>query len=116
MKSSFATEKMMRAVNKALGKEVISVEDDTITVNVSKPYTIVCVDDDDVYNTLSSMLEGIMIMKEVEIEQRMEINAEWIDYMDSYRLYDPKYPQQTIAYEDDLDEAKSRGYIVNIVD
>lgn len=69
MKSSFATEKMMRAVNKALGKEVISVEDDTITVNVSKPYTIVCVDDDDVYNTLSSMLEGIMIMKEVEIER-----------------------------------------------
>lgn len=70
MKSSFATEKMMRAVNKALGKEVISiVDDEIITVNVSKPYTIVCVDDDDVYNTLSSMLEGIMIMKEVEIER-----------------------------------------------
>lgn len=69
MKSSFATEKMMRAVNKALGKEIISVEDDTITVNVSKPYTIVCVDDDDVYNTLSSMLEGIMILKEVAIER-----------------------------------------------
>lgn len=53
-------------------------------------------------------------MKEQEL--RMEINAEWIDYRDAYRLYDPKYPQQTIAYEDDLDEAKSRGYIVHIVD
>ena len=72
MKSSFATEKMMRAVNKALGKEIISVDDETITsitVNVSKPYTIECVDDDDVYNTLSAMLEGIMILKEVEIER-----------------------------------------------
>ena len=70
MKSSFATEKMMRAVNKALGKDVISVEDDTITVSISKPYTIECVDDDDTYNTLSAMLEGIMILKEVEIERR----------------------------------------------
>lgn len=68
MKSSFATEKMMRAVNKALGKEVISVEDDTITVNVSEPYTIICVDDDDTYNTLSAMLEGIMILKEIEVK------------------------------------------------
>ena len=59
---------MMRAVNKALGKEVISVEDDTITVNVSKPYTIECVDDDDVYNTLLAMLDGIMILKEIEIK------------------------------------------------
>lgn len=68
MKSSFATEKMMRAVNNALGKDVISVEDDTITVNVSKPYTIECVDDDDVYNTLLAMLDGIMILKEIEIK------------------------------------------------
>lgn len=69
MKSSFATEKMMRAVNKALGKEIISVEDEIITVNVSEPYTIECVDDDDVYNTLSAMLEGIMILKDVETER-----------------------------------------------
>ncbi len=71
MKSSFATEKMMRAVNKALGKEIISVDDEpitSITVNVSKPYTIECVDDDDVYNTLSAMLEGIMILKEIEVK------------------------------------------------
>lgn len=28
------------------------------------------------------------------------IIAEWISYMRAYRLYDPKHPQQTIAYED----------------
>ena len=46
----------------------------------------------------------------------MEINAEWIDYREAWRLYDPKYPQQTIAYIDDLEDARSRGYIVQIVD
>lgn len=31
---------------------------------------------------------------------------EWIDYRDDYRVYNIKYPQQTVAYEDTIDEAK----------
>lgn len=34
------------------------------------------------------------------------LNAEWIPYMKAYRIYDPKHPQQTIAYEGDLDVAE----------
>lgn len=64
-----ATEKMMRAVNKALGKEMISLEDNNIIVESNSPYTIVCEDNDEVYNTLSAMLEGMMLLKEVEIER-----------------------------------------------
>lgn len=37
------------------------------------------------------------------------LNAEWIGYMKAYRLYDPKDPQQTVAYEDDLDVAEQRA-------
>lgn len=37
------------------------------------------------------------------------LNAEWISYMKTYRIYDPKYPQQTVAYEDDLDEAEQHA-------
>ncbi len=44
------------------------------------------------------------------------IIAEWIPYMMAYRLYNPKYPQQTIAYEDDKDttrrHATENGYEV----
>lgn len=39
----------------------------------------------------------------------MKINAEWIDYMKAYRLYNPKYPQQTVAYEEDLEVAEKRA-------
>lgn len=36
--------------------------------------------------------------------------AEWIDYMNAYRLYDdPIHPQQTVAYEDDLEAAEKRA-------
>ena len=28
--------------------------------------------------------------------------AEWIDYMDAYRIYNPDNPNQTIAYEDNI--------------
>ena len=34
------------------------------------------------------------------------LNAEWIPYMKAYRIYDPKEPQQTIAYDDNLDIAE----------
>ena len=42
--------------------------------------------------------------------------AEWISYMKAYRLYDPKYPQQTVAYVDDLEEAERPGYSIVLVD
>ncbi len=34
------------------------------------------------------------------------LNAEWINYMKAYRLYDTKNPQQTMAYEDSLETAE----------
>ena len=39
----------------------------------------------------------------------MRLNAEWIPYMKAYRLYNPKYPQETVAYEKDLDVAERRA-------
>jgi len=36
-----------------------------------------------------------------------KLNAEWVSYMKAYRLYDPRYPQNTIAYEEDEDTAES---------
>lgn len=36
-------------------------------------------------------------------------NAQWIDYMDAYRIYDPETPWQTIAYEDTFEDAKERA-------
>lgn len=36
----------------------------------------------------------------------MKLNAEWIDYMNAYRLYISGRPQETIAYEDDLEIAE----------
>ena len=37
----------------------------------------------------------------------IQLNAEWIPYMKAYRLYDPEYPQQTVAYVDSLEEAEA---------
>ena len=39
----------------------------------------------------------------------MKLNAEWIGYMKAYRLYNPKRPQETVAYEDDLEVAEERA-------
>ena len=33
----------------------------------------------------------------------IQLNAEWIPYMKAYRVYDPEYPQQTVAYVADAD-------------
>lgn len=48
------------------------------------------------------------------------LNAEWIPYMKAYRLYDPKKPNYTVAYEDNLDEAeihsKENGYQLVLCD
>lgn len=38
--------------------------------------------------------------------ERKTINAEWIDYRHDFRLYDPEYPNQTMAYADDLEEER----------
>ena len=34
------------------------------------------------------------------------LNAEWIDYMNAYRLYKPAQVYQTSAYVKDLEEAR----------
>ena len=31
---------------------------------------------------------------------------DWADYMDAYRVYDPRHPQQTLAYADTIESAK----------
>lgn len=31
---------------------------------------------------------------------------EWIDYRNDCRIYDPKHPYSTVAYEDSFEEAK----------
>lgn len=38
-----------------------------------------------------------------------KLNAEWIPHMKVYRLYNPYYPQQTVAYEEDKDVAEARA-------
>ena len=38
----------------------------------------------------------------------MKLNAEWINYINAYRLYDPDRPQDTIAYENNLGAAEKR--------
>lgn len=38
-----------------------------------------------------------------------KLNAEWINYMKAYRIYDPKNSQQTVAYENNLETAKSNA-------
>lgn len=38
-----------------------------------------------------------------------KIYAEWIDYMGAYRLYDLEKPNQTIAYEDNLESAEKHA-------
>ena len=37
------------------------------------------------------------------------LNAEWIPYMRAYRLYDPRNPQNTVAYETDESAAEARA-------
>lgn len=35
--------------------------------------------------------------------------VEWLIWMEAYRLYDPKHPQQTVAYEDNLEDAEKHA-------
>ena len=32
--------------------------------------------------------------------------VEFVDYRNDYRIYNPKYPNQTVAYEDSFENAK----------
>ena len=41
------------------------------------------------------------------------INAEYIDYMNAYRVYDPTNPQWTWAYVDTLEEAEKIAHDEN---
>ena len=45
-----------------------------------------------------------------KIWNKKQLNAEWIPYVKAYRLYDPADPQQTVAYEDNLDAAGRTAY------
>ena len=37
------------------------------------------------------------------------LRAEWIPYMNAYRLYDIRDPQQTVAYENNENAAEARA-------
>ena len=37
------------------------------------------------------------------------MNTEWIPYMKAYRLYDARYPQKTVAYEENAAVAEQRA-------
>lgn len=56
-------------INEILGDEIVSVdyENDCIDVNYNDGggYTVVCDDEDDVYNSLLMMLEGMTILANV---------------------------------------------------
>ena len=39
--------------------------------------------------------------------EKIRLNAEWIGHVKAYRLYDPRYPQQTVAYVDSIEEAEA---------
>lgn len=45
-------------------------------------------------------------------EWRERLHAEWIAYRNDYRLYSPSFPQDTVAYVDDLSEVDESKYDV----
>lgn len=34
----------------------------------------------------------------------------WVSWLDAYRVYDPKHPEQTVAYVEDLSEITEHGF------
>lgn len=36
----------------------------------------------------------------------MVLFGEWVNYMGAFRLYDPKHPEQTVAYVDSMEDAE----------
>ncbi len=51
----------------------------------------------------------------MKTDNTITLYAVWIPYMDAYRLYDPKYPEQTVAYVDAEDLEKEEQYGYNII-
>ena len=53
------------------------------------------------------------------MKKKIILAAEWIDYLNCYRLYQPSCPDQTVAYVDNIEEAetgaKEHGYLLNYV-
>ena len=45
---------------------------------------------------------------------KQSYQADWIDYMDAYRVYDPEHPQQTVAYVDE-EELQIDKRLVNCI-
>ena len=37
---------------------------------------------------------------------KAKLYVEWVPCVSAYRLYDPKYPEQTVAYIDTLEEVE----------
>lgn len=69
---SKATENMVKLINDLCGCDAVSVEDDYITVRdgyddgaVEHRYAILCDNDDDVYNTLMAMHDGMTLLNSI---------------------------------------------------
>jgi hypothetical protein len=43
-------------------------------------------------------------------------HAEYIEHMKCYRLYDPRYPEQTVAYIDNPEEEKEHNVKIIIIE
>lgn len=66
-----ATTKIVRTINRILKNDIVSVdyENTEIIIDGEDGYTIVCDDGDDMYNTLSNMLQGMMLLRDSEINR-----------------------------------------------
>lgn len=42
-------------------------------------------------------------------EENMNLYAEWLQWAEAYRLYTADSPQETVAWEESLDEAEKRA-------
>jgi hypothetical protein len=49
------------AINNLLGRDVVELDLENFDIEVKNAYTIVCNDEDDMFNTLSAMLDGIRL-------------------------------------------------------
>jgi len=52
---------------------------------------------------------SVKIALDEQDKPELQWHAEWIPYMKSFRIFDPRKPQDTIAYVDNLDEARKQA-------
>lgn len=83
--ASKATENLVRLINDLCGCDAVSVGEDNIYVDDMSDdggYFIECEDDDEVYNTLMSMHDGMTLLNSVrnKAEQKTEV---WTEYSES---------------------------------